>query len=224
MTTVYLIRHAQASGNLERIFQGRYDGTVTPLGKKQLDYLAERCKQLGLNAVYSSPLSRAYETAQAVDRYYGYPIQTDDGLLEINGGEWEGKKWLTFPQDYPEQNQNWYESPWDFAAPGGETMREVYDRMKETLLRIVSKEQGKTIAVVSHGCALANLITFCQGKPLEKLSWENLCDNTAITKVVFDDELHPVVEWVNDISHLKEEIKTYVTDLWGSEEKKSQEG
>ncbi len=224
MTTVYLIRHAQASGNQERIFQGRYDGTITPLGKKQLDHLAERCRSLKLQAVYTSPLSRAYETAQAVDRYYGYPIHTDEGLLEINGGEWEGKKWATFPEDYPQQNKNWYDAPWDFAAPGGETMGEVYDRMRDTLLRIVSKEQGKTIAVVSHGCALANLITYCQGKPLSELNWENLCDNTAITKVVFDDDLTPHVEWVNDISHLEEGIKTYVTDLWGSEEKKNQEG
>lgn len=224
MTTVYLIRHAQASGNLERIFQGRYDGTITPLGKKQLDGLAEHCRDLGLEAIYSSPLSRAYETAQAVNRYYNLPIVTEEGLLEINGGDWEGKKWQSFPVDYPEQNRNWYEAPWDFAAPGGETMKEVYDRMRDTLLHIVSQERGKTIAVVSHGCALANLITFCQDKPVTELNWENLCDNTAISKVVFDDKLVPHMEWVNDISHLKEEIKTYVTDLWGSDKKENQEG
>lgn len=214
VTTVYAVRHAQAKGNLDKVFQGRYDGQLTDLGYEQLDKLAQRCASLGLEAVYSSPLSRAYETAQAVNRHYGYPIHCEDGLLEINGGDWEGQKWASFEQSDPKQNYNWYHAPWDFCAPNGEPMAQVYDRMKETVCRIVSENMGKTIAVVSHGCALCNLITFAKGKPVTQMDRRDICDNTSLTKIVFDEHLIPHLEWENDSSHLDGDLKVSVTELW----------
>ena len=90
MTTLYLVRHCEAEGNTARVFQGSIDRDISPNGQKQLDRLAERFRDVPLAAVYSSPLLRAYKTAQAVNRYHGLPIVTDDRLKEINGGVWEG--------------------------------------------------------------------------------------------------------------------------------------
>lgn len=214
MTTVYLIRHAQTKGNLEKIFQGRCDVELTTLGEKQLAFLGERCKDFGIEVIYTSPLARAYKTAEAVNRHYQHEIHTDDGLLEIDGGDWEKRKWSSFPIDYPEQNENWYHFPWKFQAPNGEAMAQVYERMKETILRIVTENQGKTIGIISHGCALANFLTFAEGKSQEELTWENLCDNTAVSKVIFDENLTPSLIWKNNTDHLGEEFKTFVKDLW----------
>lgn len=217
MTTVYLIRHAQTTGNLEKIFQGQCDVDLTPLGEKQIACLGERCKDLGIELLYSSPLARAYRTAEAINRYYHHEIHTHKGLLEINGGIWEKKKWSVLPEEYPEENDHWCNHPGRFAAPGGETMAQVFNRLRDTILAIVKENPGKIIAIVSHGCALANFLTFCEGKPQEALTWENLCDNAAISKVVFDEDFHPAVVWKNDTDHLGENLKTFVKDLWGEE-------
>lgn len=214
VTTVYAVRHAQAKGNLDKVFQGRYDGQLTELGYQQLERLAQRCAGLGLEAVYSSPLSRAYETAEAVNRHYGYEIHREEGLLEIDGGDWEGRKWSSFEASDPEQNYNWYHAPWDFCAPHGEPMEHVFERIKGTVLDIVSKNPGKTLAVVSHGCALCNLITFAKGKSVREMDRRDICDNTSITKIVFDEKLIPHLEWENDTSHLDQGLKVSVNDLW----------
>ena len=104
VTTVYLVRHAQAEGNEKRLFQGHYNGAVSQMGWRQLEQLAEYAKTLPLEAVYSSPLTRAMETAKAVARYHdGLTVQVREGLIEINGGDWEGKPWDCFPTDYPEE-------------------------------------------------------------------------------------------------------------------------
>lgn len=214
VTTVYLIRHAQAEGNEKRLFQGHYDGAVSEMGWRQLDQLAEYCRDLPLEAVYSSPLTRAVETAKAVNRYHGLPLQLREGLIEINGGDWEGKPWDCFPVDYPEQNRNWEQFPWLFEAPNGETMRQVYDRVVKAVLEIVRENLGKTVAIVSHGCAIRNFLTFAKGLPVEGISQVGWCDNTAISKITFDAELHPTLEFANSSAHLAEETKTFARQRW----------
>ena len=172
------------------MFQGHYDG-AGEMGWRQLDQLAEYCRDFPLEAVYSSPLTRAVETAKAVNRYHGLPLQLRDELIEINGGDWEGKPWDCFPVDYPEQNRNWEQFPWLFEAPNGETMKQVYDRIVKAVLEIVRENLGKTVAIVSHGCAIRNFLTFAKGLPVEGISQVGWCDNTAISKITFDAELHP---------------------------------
>lgn len=218
MTTVYLIRHAHAQGNLDQVFQGRYDGKLTELGLEQLDKLAKRCRDLELKRIYSSPLSRAYETAAAVNRYYQYPIITDDALLEIGGGDWEGQKWADFEAWDAKQNDNWYHAPWDFCAPNGEPMRQVFARTQTALTRIARENPNSTVAVVSHGCAIWNMLTFAKGKTIEQMDRADLCDNTALSKVEFDEKWNPRLIWQNDSSHLSTGLKTSVHALWEKEE------
>ena len=93
MTTLYLIRHAEAEGNIERRFQGHYNGKISENGEKQLRYLKKRFRKIHLNAVYTSPLSRAVATAEAVNYYAELPLVLDAALMEICGGGFEGKKY-----------------------------------------------------------------------------------------------------------------------------------
>ena len=86
MTRLYLIRHAQAQGNIDRVFQGRLDGELSARGQEQIKFLARRCKEYGIQAIYSSPLIRAYETAKAVNEYYHLPIFLKKEIIEIDGG------------------------------------------------------------------------------------------------------------------------------------------
>ena len=73
MTEIYLIRHAQAEGNLYRMMQGHWDGSVTALGLKQIDALAERFRTVHVDALYASDLYRTRLTASAITRYHDLP-------------------------------------------------------------------------------------------------------------------------------------------------------
>ena len=86
MTEIYVIRHVQAEGNLYRHMQGHWDGDVTPVGVRQRDALAERFRDVPVDAVYSSDLWRARFTASAITKYHDLPVQLDARLREINIG------------------------------------------------------------------------------------------------------------------------------------------
>lgn len=214
MTTVYLIRHAYAQGNQDKSFQGRIDGKLTELGYRQLDCLAEACRTLRFGVIYSSPLSRAYETAQAANRYYGYPIHTDEGLLEIDGGEWEGKRWADLAVSDPKRYEQWTHRSKDFCAPGGETIEIVYNRVRDAILQIVENNKNKTICIVSHGCAIVGFMAWASGFSADETTKVSICDNTAINCITFDDDLRPTIVYQNDISHLDDSLKTYVANLF----------
>ena len=93
MTQIYLIRHAEAEGNLYRRVQGHYDGDITERGRKQIDKLAERFRDIHLDALYSSDLRRAVTTASAITRYHDLPLITTPRLREVAMGCWEDRPW-----------------------------------------------------------------------------------------------------------------------------------
>ena len=101
VTRVYLIRHAEAMGNINETFQGRTDENITEKGYKQLAELSKRFKEISIDKIYSSPLIRTRETAKAVNKHHGIDIIYDERLIEINGGVWEGKSWADLPTLYP---------------------------------------------------------------------------------------------------------------------------
>lgn len=213
-TTVYLIRHAEAAGNKSATFQGHTDADITENGYRQLRQLSERCKELELQAVYSSPLKRAMETAKAVNLYHQLPIQIHEGLKEINGGVFEGKLWSELPMLFPEACSLWMERPYDFVADEGESMRQVYDRMRTAIAEIVEGNAGKTIAIVSHGCAIRNFLCYASGYPIERIDDIQWCDNTAISHLEFCGGDSPRIVHLNDAAHLSDELSTILHQTW----------
>ena len=216
MTTIYLVRHCEAMGNINRIFQGHTDEEIIENGRMQLERLAERFRGIHLDAVYSSPLKRAYHTAEAVNRYHRLPIHTDGRLMEINGGHWEEKPWEALPELYPSEWEDWSERPWRFEAEGGEPMREVYRRMAEALTDIAAAHPGEAVAAASHGCAIRNALCWASGRPIERLLEIPWCDNTAVTVLEFQ-EGRPVIRLANDNGHLDEELSTLSKQSWWRE-------
>ena len=102
MTEIYLIRHAQAEGNLYRMMQGHWDGSVTALGLKQIDALAERFRTVHVDALYASDLYRTRLTASAITRYHDLPMQLRPALREINVGSWEARFFGDVAYEQPE--------------------------------------------------------------------------------------------------------------------------
>lgn len=214
VTKIILIRHCEAQGNFERIFQGRTDADISQNGEKQLIALSNRCKELPFDAIYSSPLKRAYKTAQAANLHHKLPITVVDDLAEINGGHWEGVRWECLPELYPKEYKDWEDSPHNFSPKDGESMKQVFNRIWNTILNIVEENKGKTVCVVSHGCAIRNFLCRAMGYPIEKLNDIDWCDNTAISIIDFDEHKTPKIVLLNDASHLNEEISTFAKQTW----------
>ncbi len=218
MTRIYIIRHCEAAGNKDRTFQGHIDGLPSENGRAQLKRLSERMKDYPLDAIYSSTLSRARETAEAVNLHFGYSITQREDLMEINGGVWEGKRWADFPTLYPEDSYHWSLEPWKFHPENGEAMTEVYERIYTAVLSIVRENRGRHVAVVSHGCAIRNLMCRVKGLPIESLNDVEWCDNTALSIIDFDDNDNPTLILEGDSAHLSDELSTLNRQSWWKKE------
>ena len=216
MTRFYVIRHCEAQGNKERIFQGTFDGEVSALGKQQLEYLALRMRNERPDYIFSSSRKRAMETARAVARFHDLPITVDDRIIEINAGEWEGKRFADFPRLYPQQMDLWDHEPHKFIAPGGETMEHVYARMVGFVQEQARLHPGTTMVLASHGCAIRNLLCWAEGLGFENLSHEVWCANTAVNIIDVDEALQPHLILKNDISHLPEQMQSVSSQKWNS--------
>lgn len=212
-TAVYLVRHAQAAGNLARVFQGHIDGAVSATGERQLAHLRERFAAVALDAVYTSPLSRAAQTAAAVSGGR-LPLVTLPALMEIDGGAFEGVPFAALPERFPDAYALWDNDPAHFTAPGGESAAQVSARMCDTIREIARRHPGGTVAVVSHGFALRCYCCHALGMPLARLAEVAWCDNTAVGLVHYDETLCPQVEFLGDNSHLSATDSTFAQQDW----------
>ncbi len=198
---------------MQEFFQGRTDCEVSERGEKQLECLAEHFKNIPIEAIYSSPLKRTLSTAAAVNKYHNLPIQKDEELIEINGGVWEGKPWADLPKFYPVEYDLWKNHMEDFYIKDGEKMTEVFARMKSAVDKIAAENEGKTIAVVSHGCALRNFLCYAMGKPISALKDVGWSDNTAVSLVEYESGV-PKIIFKNNNDHLTEELSTLSKSKW----------
>ncbi len=205
MTKFYWIRHCEAVGNVQRLLQGHVDLDISPLGEIQLSFLAKRFENETVDAVYSSPLIRAVKTARAVADPKGLEVITDQGLIELNGGIFDGKPRDESFRQYPEIARNWNHHPEDFQAPEGEPMRSVYDRAWEAVVRIAKDNKDKTVVIATHGGVTRCLACRLIYGDIKKLSEVNWAENTSVSCFELDDRLNHSLLYYNDCSHLPEQ-------------------
>ncbi len=201
MTEIYLIRHTQAEGNRYRIMQGHWDGGVTELGEREIELLAERFRGVPVDAVYSSDLSRARRTAEAVTRWGKLPLHIDKRLREINVGRWEAQFFGNVFHDEPELFRSFLRKQEDFRLEGAETFEEVTRRAMAALRDILRENEGRRAAIVSHGVTIRCLLSRLLDIPLSDSERLPLCQNTAVTHLFLDGE-SVTLDYINDASHL----------------------
>ena len=135
-------------------------------------------------------------------------------MIEIDGGDYNGTLWDDLPVRFPEQNERWYHDPANFEAPHGETMRQVYDRIWRGILSVVHDHRGQTICVVSHGCAIRNLICRLLYGSIDHLNETPWSDNTGINVLEFTDDDQARIVLLNDAAHLTPETSTLAKQDW----------
>ena len=213
MTTLYLIRHAEAEGNLYRRIHGWYDALITENGYRQLDCLAERFRDVPLDAAYSSDLFRTETTARAVCRGRDLEVRTDPDLRELNFGDWEDRPWGEIYRTCPGQIQRFNASDPDWQAPHGESLIQAGLRVEGALRRIAAAHPGQTVAVFTHGTVIRQVLSHILALPPEQWGGTSHSENTAVTCLDFDGERFSI-RFRDDASHLPEELGTMSKQKW----------
>lgn len=203
MTRIYLIRHAEAEGNLYRIAQGQYDSILTDRGWRQVRALERRFSDIHIDAVYSSDLYRTCATASAIYLPKGLPLLRRKGLREIHVGAWEQRTWGDIARTDAVQMENFGRHPDLWHVEGAETPRQVLDRAMEALQTISAENGGKTAAVFSHGYVIRLLLAALQGFTLEQLAETPVGDNTAVSLLETGEDGVLQVVFRDDNSHLQ---------------------
>ncbi|NLH00874.1 MAG: histidine phosphatase family protein, partial [Clostridiales bacterium] len=213
MTKIYLIRHAEAEGNLYRRVHGHYDGDITPRGYRQIALLAERFRDIKIDALYASDLQRTQKTAAAIMKYHDIPLNIEPRLKEVCMGVWEDLPWGNIGYYEPEQLLKFSNDPKSWNIKGGEDFDHLKARIKSAVLEIAEKHEGQTIACFSHGMAIRALVSEIKGIPSERIHEISHGDNTCVSLLAcHDGKLE--IEYYNDNSHLPPEISTFANQGW----------
>ena len=209
-TRVLAIRHGETAWNVETRIQGQLDVPLNDTGRWQAHRLALAVSEEGIAALYASDLLRAFQTAQAVAAGCGQPIVTDPGLRERGFGIFEGLTYAEIQQRYPEMSERWRRRDPDFGAPGGETLRDFYDRSVATVTRLAAAHPGQTIAVVSHGGVMDALYRAATRLALDApRSWQ--LGNASINRLLYTPQGFTLVGW-SDTYHLEDSSLDESTD------------
>jgi len=222
VTRLIFVRHAQAEGNYIREFHGWTDSSLTPMGHIQAKKAAEKLKDTPIDVIYSSSLKRTMQTAQYIADIKGLPIIRTDKLKEINGGDWEGRKFDELPKLWPHEYDTWENEPHIHKMPNGESMEEFQKRVLDEVKYIIDKNKGKNICIVTHGTVIKALLCHFRYCTLEEMINIEWCDNASITIIDCEDgEFKIITE--GDASHLGDEYSTIKNQEWWEEYKRKME-
>ena len=168
-SVMYLVRHAATANNLARppVLQGQHvDEPLSDSGRAQARRTGELLAGVTLNAVFSSPLRRARETAEAIARHHGLTPHDIPELKEVHVGAWEGLAWEHIERQYPEDYRRFREQPEQHGYVGGETLVDVRERVVPALAGLLERHLGHNIAVVGHSVVNRVFLANVLGLPL----------------------------------------------------------
>ena len=205
-TTLYLVRHCESEGNSCRRSHAQFDGIVTRKGLRQADALAKRFADVPVTAVYSSDAYRSRMTAQPLADAKGLPVQLRTLLREYTIGIWEGTAIARSARQNPELYARWTATPYDHNIPGADQFSTVADRGCEAIQRLAKENPGGTVVAISHSCTINCTLTRLLGQPISYYGKIKSGDNTAVTKLEVDEEGNVEVIYINDDSHLPDEL------------------
>jgi broad specificity phosphatase PhoE len=201
MTHIYLVRHGQTAWNKEEVFRGRADVPLNEAGLREAMLAAEYFRGMEVQAIYSSPLSRAWQTAQKIGEVVRREITPLDGINDMRFGTWEGQSLRDVQQHDSERYTQWREAPHLVHIPGGESLDEVRVRAMAALEEVVRSHAGMSVILVSH--RVINKVLICGILGLDNSHfWQIGQDTTAINLIQHRHERY-ILALMNESCHLK---------------------
>jgi broad specificity phosphatase PhoE len=201
MTSIYLVRHGQTAWNKEEIFRGRTDVPLNETGLKQAELAGQYFKGMEIHAIYSSPLSRAWQTAQKIAQIQTVKVEPLEGILDMSFGDWEGHAHQEIRKMDNETYRQWVESPHLVKLPGGESLDDVRGRAMAALEEVLRKHSEKTIVLVSHRVVCKVMICAILGLDNSHF-WQIAQDTTAINLIQYKKGKY-ILSLMNETCHLK---------------------
>lgn len=200
MGIIYITRHGETEWNAAGRIQGHTDVPLSDRGREQAGMLARRLAPAPIDAVYSSDLARAAETAKVALGERDIPITFTEQLREYNKGVFEGLTEAEYREKYPDLYEPSLANDLDFAPPGGETIRETSIRLAGIVQQIKDAHMDQRALIVGHGGSLRAGIVSLLDLPLEA-NWKFAMHNCSLT-VIYTYPDNSVMHLYNDTSHI----------------------
>lgn len=206
MTRIILIRHGQSLANSKDIFAGNSNFDLSHIGheqaKRAATYLRESEK---ISVIYSSDLLRAYHTAIHIGEAFDIPVIKDTGLREIYAGQWETLTFSEIAEKYPEEYAVWKQDYSNAHPVGGESTKEVYERIVPHVLELAEKHNGETVLLATHATVARAFEAFARGYSSAESGKVRFSRNASINIYTYE-EGRVSVEQTDIVDHLGELI------------------
>lgn len=202
MTRLLLVRHGESTANLNNVFAGHYDPQLTELGHRQAECTGRFV--LGnykVSAIYSSDLHRAFDTAQHFADIAGLAVIPEPRLREIYAGEWEEMSFSEVEQTYAEDWNRWRVDPANAVCTGGESVRQLADRVFAAVQEIAKNHEKQTVLVATHATPIKVAMWKILGsepETIKNLSWVS---NASVTELIWEED-HFTIGKVSQDAHL----------------------
>lgn len=200
-TRLFLLRHGETLSNLEQKYQGQNESHLSELGTKQSIELAKYLSKEDFKAMYSSTLSRSYETAKMIAGPHGLNVTQVPDLIERNYGEWENMRFDEIKLKYPAIYESWLINPGKTVIPGAERLEDLQARGVKAIEHIIHTHRNQTVCVVGHGGMNRAVLFSFMHMDLNNF-WRIKQDNCCINLIEIDKV--PMIALLNSTAHLGE--------------------
>lgn len=187
-TKLYIVRHAETEGNIEKRLTGRKDYNLTEKGEKSAEKLAQRLSDVKFDALFSSSSNRTKKTIEPIAKQNNLPIVQLDDLCEMYFGDYDGWKWEDVNKINPEIKHRQNEINEISGIPNQESMEETAERMYKCVKKICDENEGKTILICSHGIAIEAFIRKITQIPFNKEREKYSQRNVALNVLTYNNE------------------------------------
>lgn len=182
---IYFIRHAQSMGNKLRTFSGVTDVELSDEGRASLEKAKTFFNDKEISKIYVSPLKRCKDTAKIIFGKHEFII--DEGLKELNFGDWEDVNFKKVIEAYPDQWEDYMENWREFTFPNGDNIKEYQKKAAQEIKRILDNHDGSDFAIVSHNGFLKAVMSYILTGDIE-FAFNLSVQNAAISQIVVDDD------------------------------------
>ena len=204
VTRLLVIRHGETAWNRASRIQGHTDIPLSDKGRWQARQLALALRDEGLQALYSSDLMRARDTAAPIAAATGLPLVLDAQLRERCFGRFEGMTQEEVATQWPDESRRWRAREPGYGPEGGETLSGFHDRCVTALARLAHQHMGQTIALVAHGGVLDSFYRAATRVALEApRTWH--INNACVNRLLYSPEGFSMLLW-GDSRHLDDAV------------------
>ena len=202
-TRLIVVRHAQSESNKAKFYAAAINVNLTEYGRMQAEKTAAFLREYPIDRAYSSPMVRVIQTAKPIIRGRNLELEIIPDLREIYGGAWEGLSYEEIEREYPVERDLWYHNFIYCICPGGDSVSDLYNRVRPAFENIVADNYGKTVLVASHATPIRLMLTRFMGKPIRESNNVPWPENASVTIVdCYEDGTYDLILSAYD-EHLK---------------------